>query len=186
MNPFTALAFAVLALLLTGPVPALLARATWPHRAPGAALVLWQAVAIAAVLSAFSSGLAIATELLVPGPDGRPTTAPLEEIDALGLPLWIAYVVVFAITLLIGAKLIFSIASVAVRTRRRWATTRRPPGSAIPSRRAQRADRAGRRARRAAGSRSPDGASRAWLPAPAREPARDRSPEASRAARPAP
>ncbi|CRK51281.1 conserved membrane hypothetical protein [Rhodococcus sp. RD6.2] len=124
MNPSTALAFAVLALLLTGPVPALLARATWPHRAPGAALVLWQAVAIAAVLSAFSSGLAIATELLVPGPDGRPTTAPLEEIDALGLPLWIAYVVVFAITLLIGAKLIFSIASVAVRTRRRRARHR--------------------------------------------------------------
>lgn len=119
MNPTTALAFAVMALLLAGPVPALLARATWPYRAPGAALVLWQAIAIAAVLSAFSSGLAIAAQLLVPGPDGRPTTAPLEEIDALGLPLWIAYVVVFALTLLIGAKLIFSIASVAVRTRRR-------------------------------------------------------------------
>ncbi|MFD4293313.1 M56 family metallopeptidase [Rhodococcus sp. NPDC058505] len=119
MNPTTALAFAVTALLLAGPVPALLARATWPFRAPGAALVLWQAIAIAAVLSAFSSGLAIASQLLVPGADGRPTTAPLEEIDALGLPLWTAYVVVFALTVLIGAKLMFSIAAVAVRTRRR-------------------------------------------------------------------
>ncbi|TQF68243.1 M56 family metallopeptidase [Rhodococcus spelaei] len=124
MNPTTALAFALMALLLAGPVPAVLARATWPYRAPGAALVLWQAIAIAAVLSAFSSGLAIATELLVPGTDGRPTTAPLAEIDALGLPLWIAYVVVFAITILIGAKLIYSIAAVAVRTRRRRARHR--------------------------------------------------------------
>jgi Zn-dependent protease with chaperone function len=87
-------------------------------------LVLWQAVAIAAVLSAFSSGLAIASQLLVPGADGRPTTAPTAEIDALGLPLWILYVVVFALTLLIGAKLIFSIIQVAVRTRRRRARHR--------------------------------------------------------------
>ncbi|MFC7449948.1 M56 family metallopeptidase [Rhodococcus daqingensis] len=124
MNPTTALAFALLALLLAGPVPAVLARATWPYRAPRAALVLWQAIALAAVLSAFSSGLAIATQLLVPGPDGKPTTAPTAEIDALGLPLWTAYVVVLTLTLLIGAKLVFSIASVGVRTRRRRARHR--------------------------------------------------------------
>lgn len=124
MNATTALVFGLLALLLAGPVPALLSRSTWPYRAPRAALVLWQAVAIAAVLSAFSSGLAIASQLLVPGSDGRPTTAPTAEIDALGLPLWILYVVVFALTLLIGAKLIFSIIQVAVRTRRRRARHR--------------------------------------------------------------
>ncbi|MCD2106848.1 MULTISPECIES: M56 family metallopeptidase [Rhodococcus] len=124
MNATTALVFGLLALLLAGPVPALLSRSTWPYRAPRAALVLWQAVAIAAVLSAFSSGLAIASQLLVPGADGRPTTAPTAEIDALGLPLWILYVVVFALTLLIGAKLIFSVIQVAVRTRRRRARHR--------------------------------------------------------------
>ncbi len=124
MNATTALVFGLLALLQAGPVPALLSRSTWPYRAPRAALVLWQAVAIAAVLSAFSSGLAIASQLLVPGADGRPTTAPTAEIDALGLPLWILYVVVFALTLLIGAKLIFSIIQVAVRTRRRRARHR--------------------------------------------------------------
>ncbi|GAA3185219.1 M56 family metallopeptidase [Rhodococcus baikonurensis] len=124
MNATTALVFGLLALLLAGPVPALLSRSTWTYRAPRAALVLWQAVAIAAVLSAFSSGLAIASQLLVPGADGRPTTAPTAEIDALGLPLWILYVVVFALTLLIGAKLIFSIIQVAVRTRRRRARHR--------------------------------------------------------------
>ncbi|CCQ16397.1 putative secreted metallopeptidase [Rhodococcus sp. AW25M09] len=119
MNSTTALAFAVLALILAGPVPAVLARASWPYRSPRAALVLWQAIALAAVLSAFSSGLAIGGLLLVPGPDGRPTTAPTDEIDALGLPLWLFYVVVLAITLGIGAKLMFSFVQVAVRTRRR-------------------------------------------------------------------
>ncbi len=124
MNSTTALVFAVLALVLAGPVPAVLARASWPHRSPRAALVLWQAIALAAVLSAFSSGLAIGGLLLVPGPDGRPTTAPTDEIDALGLPLWILYVVVLAITLGIGAKLMFSVVQVAVRTRRRRARHR--------------------------------------------------------------
>ncbi|MEU8901198.1 M56 family metallopeptidase [Nocardia sp. NPDC048505] len=115
----TAPVFAGLALLLAGPAPALLSRATWVYRIPRAALVLWQAIALAAVLSAFGSGLAIASELLVPGPDGRPTTAPTREIDALGLPLWLAYVTVFALTLLVGARLIFSIVRVGVHTRRR-------------------------------------------------------------------
>ncbi|MBC2644140.1 MULTISPECIES: M56 family metallopeptidase [unclassified Rhodococcus (in: high G+C Gram-positive bacteria)] len=124
MDATTALVFGVLALLLAGPVPALLSRARWPHRAPRAALVLWQAIALAAVLSAFSSGLAIASQLLVPGPDGRPTTAPVAEIDALGLPLWLLYVVVFGLTLLVGAKLMFAIVQVGVRTRRRRARHR--------------------------------------------------------------
>ncbi|NLU84767.1 M56 family metallopeptidase [Rhodococcus sp. HNM0569] len=124
MIDVAALVFGLLALLLAGPVPALLGRATWTHRAPRAALVLWQAVALAAVLSAFSAGLAIASRLLVPGPDGRPTTAPLAEIDALGLPLWILYVTVFALTLLVGARLVYSVVRVAVRTRRRRARHR--------------------------------------------------------------
>lgn len=115
----TAAVFAGLALLLAGPVPALLSRASWPHRVPRAALVLWQAIALAAVLSAFGSGLAIASLLLVPGPDGRPTTSPTREIDALGLPLWTVYVLVFALTLLVGARLMFSIVRVGIHTRRR-------------------------------------------------------------------
>lgn len=122
--PITALVFGILALVLTGPVSALFSRAVWPHRTPRAALVLWQAIALAAVLSAFSSGLAVASLLLVPGPDGRPTTAPLSEIEALGLPLWITYVVVFVLTVLVGARLIFSILRVGVRTRRRRARHR--------------------------------------------------------------
>ena len=116
----SALAFTIVALLLVGPVPAMLARASWPLRAPRAAIVLWQSIALAAVLSAFSAGIAIASRLFVPGPDGRPTTI-ISEIDQLGWPLWSVYVVVFALTLMIGARLAVAVVKVAVATRRRRA-----------------------------------------------------------------
>ncbi|HEX5144735.1 MAG TPA: M56 family peptidase, partial [Mycobacterium sp.] len=111
----SALAFALLALSLVGPVPALLARAAWPLRAPRAAVVLWQAVAIAAVLSAFSAGIDIASRLLVAGPTGP---------GGLGWPLWISYVTVFALTLMVGARLIIAVLRVAIATRRRRARHR--------------------------------------------------------------
>jgi Zn-dependent protease with chaperone function len=120
----SALAFALVALLLVGPVPELLARAAWPMRAPRAAVVLWQAIAVAAVLSAFSAGLAIASRLFVPGRDGRPTATITSEIRVLGWPLWLTYVGVFAITLLIGARLLIAVLQVAIGTRRRRARHR--------------------------------------------------------------
>jgi Zn-dependent protease with chaperone function len=115
------LAFTVLAVLLVGPVPALLARAKWPLRAPRAAMVLWQAIAVAAVLSTFSAGIAIASRLFVPGPDGRPTATLLGDIGRLGWALWILDVVVFALTLVVGARLAMAVIRVAVTTRRRRA-----------------------------------------------------------------
>ncbi|MCH9667549.1 MAG: M56 family metallopeptidase [Actinomycetia bacterium] len=117
----SALAFTVVALLLSGPVPALLARTTWPLRAPRSAIVLWQSIALAAVLSAFSAGIAITSRLFVPGEDGRPTVTLTGEADLLGWPLWAAYVVVLAITLMIGARLVVSVLNVAIATRRRRA-----------------------------------------------------------------
>jgi len=115
----SALAFTIVALVLSGPVPAMLARASWPQRAPRAAIVLWQSIALAAVLSAFSAGIAIASRLFVPGPDGRPTATITSEIEALGWPLWGALVVVFALTLVIGARLTYAVVQVAIATRRR-------------------------------------------------------------------
>lgn len=109
----------LLAVLLAGPVPAALARASWPAHSPRAALVLWQSVALAAVLAAFGAGLAIASRLLVPDTaTGRPTTSPTDELAALGAPLWVAYVVVLILTLVVGARLVITVAQVAVRTRR--------------------------------------------------------------------
>ncbi len=117
----SALAFTIVALVLSGPVPAMLARASWPMRAPRAAIVLWQSIALAAVLSAFSAGIAIASRLFVPGPDGRPTATVTSEIEALGWPLWIGYLTVFALTLVIGARLAYAVLQVAIATRRRRA-----------------------------------------------------------------
>ena len=48
---FASVVLAALAVLLAWPVPLLLARAEWPGRAPGTALVLWQAIALAGGLS---------------------------------------------------------------------------------------------------------------------------------------
>lgn len=117
----SALAFSIVALVLVGPVPALLARASWPLRAPRAAVVLWQSIALAAALSAFSAGIAIASRLFVPGPDGRPTATFTSEIAVLGWPLWSVYVVVFALTLIVGVRLIMAVLQVAIGTRRRRA-----------------------------------------------------------------
>ena len=117
----SALAFTILAVLLVGPAPALLARARWPLRAPRAAMVLWQAIALAAVLSAFSAGIAIATRVLVPGPDGRPTASIIGAVDRLGWPLWISYIAAFALTVLVGVRLMVAVVRVVIANRRRRA-----------------------------------------------------------------
>ncbi|OBA61885.1 Zn-dependent protease with chaperone function [Mycobacterium sp. 1100029.7] len=117
----SALAFTLLAVLLIGPAPALLARASWPLRAPRAAMVLWQAIAVAAVLSAFSAGIAIATRILMPGPDGRPTASVVGAAERLGWPLWTAYITAFALTVLVGVRLMVAVLRVAVANRRRRA-----------------------------------------------------------------
>jgi Zn-dependent protease with chaperone function len=117
----SALAFTIVALLFVGPTPALLARAQWSLRAPRAAVVLWQAVAVAAVLSTFSAGIATASRLLMPGSDGRPTATIFGDIGRLGWPLWTLYMAVLALTLLVGARLTVAVLQVAIATRRRRA-----------------------------------------------------------------
>lgn len=57
----TAPVLTLLAVLLAGPVPALLARLPAVRRAPRAAMVLWQSVALAAVLAALGATLALTT-----------------------------------------------------------------------------------------------------------------------------
>lgn len=117
----SALAFTLLALALVGPVPALLARASWTMRAPRASVVLWQSIALAAVLSAFSAGLALALRWFAPGLDGRPTVAITAQIATLGWPVWLGAALILAVTLLIGARLVIAVVQVAIGTRRRRA-----------------------------------------------------------------
>lgn len=90
-------------------------------RAPRAAIVLWQSIAVAAVLSAFSAGLAIASRPLVPAADGRPTGTVTGEIAILGWPLWLTYVLILAVTVLIGVRMTTAVLQVAIGTRRRRA-----------------------------------------------------------------
>lgn len=75
------LALALLAVALAWPVPVLLARASWPSRSPAAALVLWQAIALAGGLSMIGSLLTFG---LAPfGPDLLTATVNLVtgEVD---------------------------------------------------------------------------------------------------------
>jgi Zn-dependent protease with chaperone function len=104
-----------LALVLAGPVPALLARARWHRAVPCAAIVLWQAVAVAAVLAAVGSALAAPEALL------RVLTHPQERT---GLPLAIAVGVAAVLAGLIVARLLGVLVLLAVRTRRRRARHR--------------------------------------------------------------
>ena len=64
----TTLLLATLALLLAGPVPAYLVGLKRIRRSPIAAMVLWQSVALAAVLAALGAGLSLATWTGI-GPD---------------------------------------------------------------------------------------------------------------------
>lgn len=67
-----AAALAVLAVLLAWPAPILLARAQWTRRAPGTALVLWQAIALAGGLSMIGAPLCLG---LAPFGDSLPQAA---------------------------------------------------------------------------------------------------------------
>lgn len=73
---------AAVTLLLATWVPAHLARARWPMRAPSPALVLWQALGLTAGLLALETCLLVAL-----APSGDDVVAALRELD-LGSPWW--------------------------------------------------------------------------------------------------
>lgn len=73
----------MLALLLCGPVPMLLTRAPAFRRSPRAAMVMWQSVALAAVLAALGAGLSLSTGAVLP----YPSSPPHRLVAALALTL---------------------------------------------------------------------------------------------------
>lgn len=101
---------AALALVLTGPAPALLARSSWPYRVPRAAVALWQALALAAVLAAFGAGIALSYSTA--GQPGEPRFDPSSLRD-------LAAAAVLALTALVGIRLLWAVGRVAVQTRAR-------------------------------------------------------------------
>lgn len=101
----TPVALAALALVLTGPAPALLARMSWPRLVPRATVVLWQSVAFAAVLAALGAGLATATGLLL----RRAATSVEYGLDS----------IVLLLTMLVAGRLVWAVVAFAVHTRTR-------------------------------------------------------------------
>ncbi|HEY0000670.1 MAG TPA: M56 family metallopeptidase [Actinoplanes sp.] len=71
----TALLLGALGLTLSLVVPGILAEARWPDRTPVAAVVLWQAITLAAVLSALGVVLAAPEELTRAAGSGQPVAA---------------------------------------------------------------------------------------------------------------
>lgn len=102
---------AALALLLAGPIPDLLGRARWTARAPHAAVVLWQAIAVAAVLAGIGSVLALPEEFIR-------LQAAQDELE-FGPDLIAAATIAAIMAGTIVLRLIFSLGKLAISTRRR-------------------------------------------------------------------
>jgi Zn-dependent protease with chaperone function len=118
----TALALAVLAIALAWPVPLVLASASWPSRAPGTALLLWQAIAVAGGLSMIGAllcaGLAPLGDDLVRAALALPAAVAERGIGVLGPGGTIALVAAVALAVYLLAHLVRTIV-LATRQRRR-------------------------------------------------------------------
>jgi Zn-dependent protease with chaperone function len=120
-----AVLLAVLAVLLAWPVPLAVARSSWPDRAPGTALLLWQAVALAGVLSLLGS-------LLVGGlaPYGPHPLAAMRvlvvDVEHGTVPVGTTFASALALTaaILLGAHLVLNLVATVVRTERQRARHR--------------------------------------------------------------
>lgn len=106
----TALVLGVLAFVLAGPAPTLLSRVGWTAKVPRASVVLWQAMALAAVLAALGAGVAVTLDTI-----DRPDP---------GLGWTVIHVAAFTLTVVVAIRLGWSAARVAMRTRRRRARHR--------------------------------------------------------------
>ncbi|MGO4105108.1 M56 family metallopeptidase [Leifsonia sp. YAF41] len=116
---FAAFALAFLTVALAWPVPILLAKATWPNRAPGTALALWQAIALAGGLSMIG---ALLTWGLIPFGDTLPSALTSLATHLLNgtLPAQTGFDHLIALTgaILLGTHLILNLVATFVRTER--------------------------------------------------------------------
>ena len=107
----TALLLGAIGLTLSLVVPGVLADARWPDRAPAAAIALWQAITLAAVLSALGVVLAAPEELTRAAGSGKPVAAA-------------ALIGALAVAALIVCRLLISLHGVTRRSRARRARHR--------------------------------------------------------------
>jgi Zn-dependent protease with chaperone function len=111
-----AILLVLLAILLAGPVATVFARASWPRKAPRAALVLWQAVGLACGLSILGAGLTLAAPD-IGGHWLQDLGGLYDHRNRLGLIGWSG----IALTVLVGAWLVavFVASSTRIVLRRR-------------------------------------------------------------------
>ncbi|WP_306204356.1 M56 family metallopeptidase [Actinoplanes sp. RD1] len=107
----TALLLGALGLTLSLLVPGWLARARWTSRAPGAAIVLWQAITLTGILCALGVALAGPQELVDELGSGRPVGSA-------------ALIFALAVATLIIVRLLVSLVRVSLRSRARRARHR--------------------------------------------------------------
>jgi Zn-dependent protease with chaperone function len=107
----TALLLGLLGLALSLVVPGPLAAARWPDRAPVAAVLAWQALTLAAVLSALGVVLAAPEELVRAFGSGRPVAAA-------------ALIAALAVAGVIVIRLLVALVGVSIRSRARRARHR--------------------------------------------------------------
>ncbi|WP_229053703.1 M56 family metallopeptidase [Aeromicrobium sp. Leaf350] len=85
MTPFL---LGLIGIALSLPVPALLGRADWPYRSPAAGIVMWQSLALAAILATSGAGLSTAL-WLVSEDDPQPWRVALHVLLLLvGVLIW--------------------------------------------------------------------------------------------------
>lgn len=106
LDGVTALLLGALGLTLSLLVPGPLARSRWPDRAPRAAVLLWQAITLAAVLSALGVVLAVPEELTGAYGSRKPVVAG-------------ALLIALAVAAVIVARLLISLWGVTRRSRAR-------------------------------------------------------------------
>jgi Zn-dependent protease with chaperone function len=104
----TPLLLGLIGLALAQPVPAVLARMEWPYRAPRAAIVLWQSLALAAILAVTGAGLSASLWLVVH--EGAPNPEP----GAWRVALHVAFL---ALTLVVVFRTAWSMVTVAIEVR---------------------------------------------------------------------
>jgi Zn-dependent protease with chaperone function len=109
----------VVAVALAWPVPILLSRASWPTRAPGTALVLWQSIALA-------GGLSMIGALLVYGlipfgstlPDGVAALARTLLGEPLPAGTGLDHVLGLCLAFVLGGHLVLNLMATIVRSER--------------------------------------------------------------------
>jgi beta-lactamase regulating signal transducer with metallopeptidase domain len=105
-------------LLLTTALPARLAHAGWPQRAPALGLLLWQAGGLVAGVVAIELALTVALT-----PAGATHRAALAELDLTRLPAWSLLAAVLGLALLLRLLLVLLASTARVlRARRRHRT----------------------------------------------------------------